>query len=229
MSKPIYIFDFDDFSPKNTNFGLLEKLREHYPNFKVTLFTVPWETRFGDPTIITEHKFEPFCSALRKLDWMEIALHGLTHVPEEFLRVTYNEAKKRLLVGEKMFINRKIPYTRLFKAPYWQLSEEGKRAAEELGWTVMQDGYYNWNLKDAAPSKTIKKDGKEYIFAHGHIQDVSGNGLEESMWKIMQLPSDAEFGFLSDFMGTEKVDPETMDFRDPLERVKITVDGKELA
>ena len=229
MNKPIFTFDFDDFSPKNTNLGLLEQLKEHYPNFKATLFLVPWEARFGSPTIITEPKYKPFCDALIKAqDWLEVALHGLTHVPEEFKNVTYEEARKRILVGEKMLINRGVPYAKMFKAPFWQLSERGKQAAEDLGFTVMEDHYYNWNLKDELPQLALKKEDKDWVVAHGHIQDTTGNGLEETMFKIMRLPTDTQFNFLSEYMDVEKIDPAKLDFRDPLEKVKITVDGKEI-
>lgn len=224
-----FLFDFDDFSPKNTNLGILEQIKEHYPNFKVTLFTVPWEIRFGNPTPITEPQYLPFAKALwQARDWIEIAVHGLTHGPEEFLNLTHEEAKKRILVAEKMFINRQIPYAKIFKAPYWQLSGGGKTAAEELGFKVAEDHYYNWNLKDDLPIYPIKWKEQELIIAHGHIQDTTGNGLEENLWKIMRLPTDAKFGFLSEFFEAEKIDPAKIDFRDPLAHIKILDNGKEL-
>ena len=74
--------EYDDFSPRNSNLGLLEDLKDHYKNFKVTLFTVPWEVRWGEQTPITLPKFRPFCHAVRRAsDWIEIAVHGLTHGP----------------------------------------------------------------------------------------------------------------------------------------------------
>jgi len=244
------ILDFDDFSPRNTSFNLLEEIKGHYPNFKVTLFMVPYEIRFSTPTPITEYaqlqdgtherRWKAFIEACQ-LDWVEIALHGLTHNPQnnatntpaEFEDISYEEARKRLLVGEKMMLNTGIPYAKLFKAPFWLLSPAAKKAAEDLGWKVSEDGYYNWNLKDDMPhdsTVTSPFNGKEFLIGHGHIQITMGNGLEESLHRIYQLPTDSEFHFLSEYYDAEKIDPAKVDFRDPLEQYKIVSrdTGKEL-
>lgn len=204
MNTPLKIaIEFDDFSPRNSNLALLEEIKEHYPNFQVTLFTVPWEIRFGQPTPITDAQFRPWVEAVKaNADWIEIALHGLTHkeqspqygVPAEFENIAYDEAWKRITVGEKMFINRDIPLAKIFKAPQWQLSSEGKKAAEVCGFKVVEDGYYHWNLKDDFP---FTDKVPEIVIAHGHVQNVCGNGIEESMHRIMQLPTDTQFLKLS--------------------------------
>jgi len=195
------IIELDDFGPRNSSFSLLEDLRDHYKNFKITLFTVPWEIRWGEPTPITEEKFEPFCEAVKKSqDWMEIAIHGLSHLPGEFKLISYDEAKKRVGIAEKMLINRGINYAKIFKAPHWQLSEAGERAVTDLGFKVVKDGYYNWNLKDEMP-----KD-KDLIIGHGHIQiDSCQNGLEQVMPKLLKLPADTEFLWLSEYLGAGRV------------------------
>lgn len=190
-------FEFDDFSPKNTHFELLEQIREHYPTFKVTMFTVPWEVRFGEQTPITQPEYEPFVRACKlSEDWLEIALHGLCHNPMEFAELSEDGARKRIEIGMKMFENRGIKLAPIFKAPFWALSKEGKLAAEKLGLKVVEDHYYNWNLADDFPQEAA--DRGDVIIAHGHVQNVTGNGLEEVMFKIMQLPPDTEFLKLSE-------------------------------
>lgn len=212
------ILEFDDFSPKNSCLGLLEDLKDHYKDFKVTLFTVPWEIRWGEPTPITMEKFLPFCEAVkRSSDWMEIALHGLTHLQGEFKDLTYEEAYKRILVGEKMFINRGITYTKIFKAPHWQLSPGSERAAMALGWKVVKDHYYSWNLKDEMP----KFADDATVIAHGHIQNVCDNGLEDSMPKLMSLPKNTKFMFLSEVLKADKVDG-----KKAMQLLKEVKDGK---
>ena len=205
------VLEFDDFSPKNSNLGLLEDLKDHYKGFKVTLFTVPYDIRWGEPTPITGEKFTPFCKAIRKsTDWIEIALHGLTHLKSEFKNASYDDAKKWMMVGEKMFINRAINYAKIFKAPHWDMSPGALRAAKELGFTVAQDGYYNWNLKDDFPKELITGSKKDpIIVAHGHIQNVMGNGLEEVMPKLLTLPvKNIEFMFLSEYLKVDIVNSE---------------------
>jgi len=199
--------DFDDFSPRNTNFGILEDLKEHYPGFKVTLFTVPWDVRWGEATPITEEKYKPFCEAVKKAEgWIEIALHGLTHTVRtvrnsaEYELLDYERAKKRTMIAEKMFINRGISYAKIFKAPQWLLSAPAKKAVEDQGFTVVEDGYYNWNLKDKQP-----KLKKGVLVAHGHIHNVCDNGLEDVAPKLMQLPTDTEFIWLSEYLNVKKV------------------------
>lgn len=199
MEKKLKIaLELDDFSPRNSHLSLLETLREHYPSFKVTMFTVPWEIRWGQPTPITQDEYSPWVRAVKNADWIEIASHGLTHLPEEFGEISYEGAKKRLLTAEKMYENRGINLVKIFKAPHWCLSEEGKKAAEDLGYTVVEDHYYQWNIKDEFPEALKDYDG--IIIAHGHVQDTMGNGLEESLPRLMKLPPGTEFYKLSDVL-----------------------------
>lgn len=186
------VLEFDDFSPKNSNFGLLEELKEHYPNFKVTMFTTPWEIRWGDQSPITLPEYGPWVEAVKKCDWIEIAIHGMTHAPMEFAEVSYDEAKKRVMIAEKMFQNRGIKYTKIFKAPFWALSINGEKAIKDLGFIVVKDGYYNWNLAEEMPKLKV-------VVGHGHVQDTMGNGISECFQKLMKLPTDTEFITLTEY------------------------------
>lgn len=199
--------ELDDFSPRNSNFGLLDNMREHYKDFKVSLFTTPWEIRWGEQTPITLDKFKPFTEAVRNSDWIEVCVHGLTHAPLEFAEISYDNARKRVIIAEKMFANRGITFTKIFKAPFWQVSEEAERALKDLGYYVCKDGYYDWNLADDYKKEFDKK---ENIIAHGHIQKTCGNGLEEVYPKLMDLPANTEWLFLSDIIKAEKVSPKDL-------------------
>ena len=200
--------EYDDFSAVNHNLGLLEKIREHFPNFKVTLFTVPWDMQFArnmqEGAALTLDKYKPFVKAVRESgDWMEIALHGLFHIPLEFAELSEDAAYKRLIIGVKMFDNLKIKnFTKIFKAPMWEISPEAKQAAENMGFIVVEDEYYNWNLASDKPHG----DAVEPYIMHGHIQNVEENGMEETFHRIMKLPTDTEFMFLSEVLGAKKGD-----------------------
>lgn len=198
--------EFDDFSPRNSSFGILEEIKDHYPNFKVTMFTVPWEVRFGEQTPITEPKFAPWVNAVKEsASWLEIALHGMSHAPMEFAEVSEEEAAKRMIIGMKMFENREIPLAMIFKAPQWALNPGVVRAANSLGLDVVHDHYYNWNLADECPfTKEQIKNDPGVIIAHGHVQKVCGNGLEEVAHRIMQIPPETEFIFLSEALKYKK-------------------------
>lgn len=191
--------EYDDFSPRNSNLSLIEEMKEHYPGFKITLFTVPWEIRFGEPTPITDAAFVPWVNALKEhADWIELALHGMTHAPREWENVSYDEATKWIIVAEKMFENRGLKLAKVFKAPQWLLSEEGERALQDRGYKVVKDHYYNWNLKDEFPQEAA--DRGDLVIGHGHVQDECGNGMAETFHKIMKLPVTTEFFKISEII-----------------------------
>ena len=198
--------DYDDLSPLSHRFDLCEKLRERYPDFRVTFFTIPWDIRFSpatNGTPITDEKYKDWCTYVKKAvddGWMEIGIHGLTHAPREFEHLSYDETKKRVLVAQKMFANVGIPITNLFKAPYWLLSKDGKKAIEDLGLKVVEDGYYNWNLKHGFNSAW--KDSNKILISHGHIADGMGcdNGMDESFLRLCEVPQDAKWVFLSEVL-----------------------------
>lgn len=197
------VLEFDDFSPVKHEFSLLETLREHYPKIKFSMFTVPWEVRFGDQAPITDTKALPWVKGVQNAtDWIEIELHGLNHTPLEFAMLGKDEAWKRITIAEKMFQNRKVTLQKIFKAPYWMLSDEARQTAESMGYTVIDDHYYNWNLKDLCPftDEQIIKDAG-YIVAHGHItNDGCDNAIGDVFPKLMRLPPETEFIFLSQYL-----------------------------
>lgn len=198
--------EYDDASPAHPMgprmFDILQTFREHYPKYKVTLFTIPWEIRFGKPLNLCQPDAKQWVSAAKEANeqgWMFFALHGLTHigpseqnpmVEPEFASMPYDIAKKRIQAGINIFKKAGLPLLKIFKAPHWQISDEAERAAKELGFKVVKDKYYNWNLRDPLPKKP-----KDPIIAHGHIQDGDGcfNGLEETRQNVFQLPTDAQF------------------------------------
>jgi hypothetical protein len=183
----------------NNHLGLLEKLRERYKGFKITLFTVPWEIRWkadGKGTPITDEKWKPWVDATKqaiKDGWMEIAVHGLTHAPREFESLSYDETRKRILIAQKMFENVGMETCALFKAPQWLMNPSSVGAVADCGLTLVEDGYYNWNIRDEMPES-------DKLIAHGHIQDDFSfpNGLEQSFFRISKIPPETKWKFLSE-------------------------------
>lgn len=204
--------EYDDFGPRNSMLSTLEEIKEHYPNFKVTLFTVPWEIRFGEltqgvlGTPITDQGCKAWVDAIKEnADWCEYALHGMTHklgdprqgIPGE-MEIPYDSATKLLIVAEKMFENRGIPLAKVFKAPQWLISEEAKQAVLDRGYKLCEDHYYNWNLADEFPLEAAERG--DLIIGHGHVQDEMGNGMAETLHKILKLPVDTQFYKLSEIL-----------------------------
>lgn len=168
------------------------------------MFTVPWDIRYntkGGGTPISHENYTEWCNLVRhgvEDGWLEIAVHGLTHAPREFEGLPVKNAVARVDFAEKFFDDVKIPYVKIFKAPQWLLEDDCKKAIEKKGYKVVEDGYYNWNIKDDFPVE------KDKIIGHGHIQDVCDNGIDESLIRLVQIPNEYEWEFISEAIKEKK-------------------------
>lgn len=167
------VIDFDDFSELNSKFHLLEKLKWHIPNLKVTLFTIPSDCS------------KEFCQKIAKLDWIELALHGEKHTHLECSTWTKRKALEVLNHYEKWGCFKKI-----FKPPFWAGSEGLYEALSEKNYIVAQ----NKNVVGDNQAYRIDNNSKA---VHCHIQDVCGNGLEESFIYLKSLKGHS-FKFISE-------------------------------
>jgi len=187
----------DDFNPLNHRFDLLDKMKERFDGFKITMFTIPWDIRTElnqGGLAINQERFIPWVNAVRhsvEKGWLEVAIHGLTHVQGEFQELDEKHASSRIKFAKEFFKQTKIDYVPLFKAPYWQASDGTKKAVKKAKLTLLEDGYYNWNIKDPFPVELDK------IIAHGHVQNTCDNGLEESFMRLMEIPGEYKWQFLS--------------------------------
>lgn len=194
----------DDASPSHPigprMWELIQDFTEHY-DYKITLFTVPSELRWGKAKTLRDPDFKSWVDTAKKAydkGWVNFALHGFTHVPKEFENLTYDDAYKRIKFGIELFESCDLPLLPIFKAPNWLISEEAEQAVKDHKFTLVKDLYYDWNLKDSLPRET--ENGDKIIIGHGHIQDGDGcnNGLSETRKNVMQLPSDTKFYFLNE-------------------------------
>ena len=222
-NKKKIVLDMDDYSVSCPNFELLMKLKEHFPSFKVTLFTIPLDMMLLSDKI----KMPQFLSWVEMLkeyqDWVEIAVHGFIHDKKEML-VDYKRAKLTLKASENMmtqikkkekvrFIgsrNKKykfdIPYKKIFKAPGWQMSDDAYKAARDMGYVVAIDRNkpspeienlktykYNWSIEEPFPEDF------RIIKGHGHMYGMQ-NDLQACYQNLLTLPTDAEFLFISEYL-----------------------------
>lgn len=203
--------EYDDASPSHPMgprmWELLQNFHEHYEGYKVTLFAVPSELRFGKAQTMRHEDFKPWVDAAKeaiKQGWLAFALHGFTHIEKEFENLSYEDATKRVSFGKQIFESIGIPLLPIFKAPNWALGKEAREAVTDAGFQVVDDHYYQWNLKDPLPRPAEFKE--EVIIAHGHVQDGDGvdNGIKETSSRIMDLPTDTEFFFLDESLKMRK-------------------------
>ena len=170
-SKICYL-DFDDFGETNNRLDWFWMLKKEFPNFKVNLFT-----------IMSDYSSE-FDNYIKTLNWIQICYHGVNHINNEEIP----ELNLNILEGYNP--------VRIYRAPYWQLSDVMYERLKKLNYKIMlhpddtREGIkYNWNIKDSPPDLPI-------LYGHGHIQDVCNNGLVEAFENIMKLPKDTIFKFL---------------------------------
>jgi hypothetical protein len=172
-SKIVYL-DFDDFSEKNHRLDLLWQLHDQFDNFKVNLFTIPTKVT---PAFL-EYLNQPYLK-----HWIQLCVHGFYH-------------KNNEEVSEQDFKRIEGKYAKVYRAPYWQLSDVMYERLKKLGYKIMihpddprQGIKYNWNTKDSPPFLKV-------LYGHGHVQNICDNGIEQSMENILKLPKDTEFKFL---------------------------------
>lgn len=159
------VMDFDDLCDNTVNkLEYLCKLKDLMPGLKCTLFTIPGRTSAS--TI----------SAVKSLgDYVQLGMHGWIHVLGECFAWTSEEALMKMQMAEEMGIDGKV-----FRAPKWVLDAEIYHAAKELGYVVADHKDYRV-LGSGARTYTYNMPLRDppYLRVHGHLPNVSGNGIEE--------------------------------------------------
>lgn len=199
------VLNLDDFSVVNNHLDLLLKLKEHFPNFKVSLFTVP---------IDRKNDWGPYCNReeyLKKikecLDWIQIIPHGLTHdSSREMQDLDYDTFKKRIIPAIKEAFDRDgLPFVNGFKAPHWKWSGGVVKALDDEGW-------FGAIIKDKTMPSTKKfyqythllnepfwESDLEVLKLHGHIYGTSGD-LEACFNNLLKLPIDTQWHYVTDYI-----------------------------
>ena len=184
------VLDLDDFCAKPTNdcLNYLLWIKWKYPQFKVTLFAIPFyenETQ------------EYFFREVVKFDWIQLAVHGWHHsTPRECEKWDYNTAKILIEKAEAMGVFKKI-----FKAPGWQISDDTYKVLLEKNYIVAD---HNYN-EERRPKELRAYTVDHPWLVHGHTWDIDHpdpnyrNGIRQIIeehgvpWNM-----DSKFYFISD-------------------------------
>lgn len=169
-------FDWDDAYPGHDALERLHELKQVRPAFRCTLFAIP-----GRCTA-------EWCRNLP--DWVELAVHGWDHhsVYEcaEWTAENLSDCLDNPLVQEF--------FAEGFKAPGWQISDACYGELLRRGWWVA-DQHLEDNRRPPKLAVYFYEDGNW----HGHIQNVCGNGIEETWGKVVELVRTApSFEFASE-------------------------------
>jgi len=155
------IFDTDDLYEGHDRMDLLLRLKGANPAFRMTAFCVP---RRGS---------DAYWESLP--DWIELAAHGEWHPdPHEAHAWSYEKAMSVLTSVHPRMAGG-------WKSPGWQISDGTYEALLDLGWWVA-DQHYNDHRRPIDLPAHCEGDGDHW---HTHVQNVCGNGLEETFPTLM--------------------------------------------
>jgi hypothetical protein len=178
-----YCVDFDDFCDATASeLKYITQLKNDYPNFKVTLFTIPMRT--SDSTIKLAKDLG---------DWVQLAPHGWRHTRGECLAWTDVEAETKIKLAADRGIDAPV-----FRAPAWLIDADTYTACAKLGYVVASHSTFR------VPSTGTP----EYIYnglnsglykgVHGHLTncgfDYIGDDYEAGKFKfkrpVFRFPQD---------------------------------------
>lgn len=125
--------DFDDFSVLRNRMDLLLELKEHYPEMKVSMFTIPYDYEMESTQLALQR--DKFLKLIKEnLDWIQIIPHGLAHLPREFEKADTETTRIALKAIDEVFSKDGLPYVKGFKAPQWLWNKDVVRVLNEEGW-----------------------------------------------------------------------------------------------
>jgi hypothetical protein len=195
--------DLHDFSVVNNRMDTLLRLKELHPNCKVSLFTVPVDqpSDFG-PWLIRDDLLKMI---KYHLGWIQIIPHGYRHTGQEMRNVDYGEFKTILDQVCRTFDREGLPFEKGFCAPHWKWAHGVVKVLDEEGWWMAvhpdhPSAYMPKRVYRFSHSIHVQmpKD-VEVVKLHGHLYGTK-NDLGRCMWNLMNIPKDAEWHFVSDFV-----------------------------
>lgn len=196
--------DLHDFSVVQNRLHLLFELKRRFPNFRVSLFTVPKDTEsdWGQYLLRNEYLEE----IKRHLDWIQLIPHGLDHTRLEAKMWDCGHMSHFVIPTiEELFNKDGLPFERGFCAPHWRWSEGAVQALDNNGWWGAIDRdkqmpcpkrFYQYNFLLNEP---FWESDLEVLKIHGHIYGTK-NDLGLCFNNLLNLPQSTEWHFVTDFL-----------------------------
>ncbi len=188
-------FDSDDFGANHVISDMcqshdcrdqLDKFHIANPNFKATLFAIPFE--------MTQELLD-WCEANRS--WVELAVHGWYHSSNyECEKMTYDEMDRLNSMFEAS--NMHHYFVKGFKAPGWQISDACYEWLHDHGFWVA-DQEYNSDRRPKELPVYIIGENPEITSIHTHTWNCVGNGVYELEQQVLdQIKDETDFKFVSE-------------------------------
>lgn len=197
--------DLHDFSVANNRLDLMLRLRDHFPNFKVSMFMVPYDRQSNwGPTRIHRDNVKRI---KENLDWIQIIPHGVTHEPShEMEHYDYATFKHDALPKiQEAFARDGLPYEHGFCSPHWRSSDGVIKALDEMGWwgAVLREDrflkprrFYKYtHLLD----ENFWESDLPVLKLHGHVYGTK-NDIGRCFDNLLKLPKDTIFTYVTDYI-----------------------------
>lgn len=183
------------------------KLKEHYPNLKLSVFFIPFDPSSEISHSLRLEKENAIKKLKENLDWIKLYPHGLTHMPRELQNCDYYTMRDLVLPSiDEVFSKNGLPYEKGFCAPYWLWNEDVIKALDEKGWWGAIDRNQPNMLKTKKTytyTHSIDEpfwENKGDIALHSHLDGQSSNDIEKCFINLLKMPQDAEFVFAEEFV-----------------------------
>jgi len=199
----IVTLDLDDGSILRNRWDLLTKLKEMYPQLKLSLFWIPFDFEL-EKSMLKINRDERLKQIKDNLDWIELIPHGLSHIPAEFQNCDKETMKMVLGAIDECMVRDGLPYVKGFKAPFWLWTQDVVDVLDSEGWFGATDRnqpdmprpkknyIYTHSIHEVFPLDA------EFLGLHGHMTPPSENALESCITNLVKLPRNAEFKFVSE-------------------------------
>lgn len=178
------VFDLDDWWNGNTCWDELYLLKDRFPQLKVNLFAAPGRCDVN------------LMARVHDTDWAKLCVHGWMHSSNTECRTWTRE------MAEWVLDSVPFAFSRVFRAPGWQLGEPTRDALMERGWIICDHrdnkGRYEYDRVYWSHDSRM---------VHGHVQAINHqdpqyrNGLHQLITE-RGLPWDADtrFRFIEDIV-----------------------------
>lgn len=210
------VMDVDDFGFLLPGYDDLLRLKKSLPGLRITCFTIPVPKEFyhnENAQQMEISKYRRWAELVNEQDWIEIALHGFSHVHHE-LETSYDKTMQLLQATENLWNSIGLKYSKIFKAPYWQYSYDALVALRDRGYTVAIDRnhprptpdglrtyVYNWSFEEPLPQGRPISDKIAPLKGHGHFTGNNKNNIADTLANVLHwLPEETKFLTISEYL-----------------------------
>jgi len=191
------VLSLDDFSVVNNRMDLLLKLKEYFPDFKVSLFTVPYdvESDWG-PYLIKDESLELI---KQNLDWIQLIPHGLFHLNRNEM-IAFGNINAIFDSIELVFNSLGLPFEKGFKSPHYSWNEEVVKKLDSMGWFGAINPFKSKLKTKKFYRHTHTIDNidysKDFLKLSGHVYGCKDD-LGKNMDNLLKLPKNTNFEFVT--------------------------------